>query len=106
MFNTVLFLFLAFLPEIAGTVGGFGSSVFFVPMAQFFLEFKPVLMLTAILHVFNNTSKLYLFRKSINIRLLLLFGIPSIIFVIIGAYYSRYLQSTYTSLAPGIFPVV
>ena len=47
MFNDVLFLFLAFLSEIVGTVGGFGSSVFFVPMAQFFLEFKTVRMLNS-----------------------------------------------------------
>jgi len=30
-----LFLFLALIAEILGTIGGFGSSVFFVPIANF-----------------------------------------------------------------------
>jgi len=106
MLSTVVFLFLAFLSEIVGTIGGFGSSVFFVPMAQFFLDFKTVLMLTAVLHDFSNTSKLYLFRKSVNMRLLLLYGIPSTIFVIIGAWLSYYLQFKYAELALGIFLIL
>jgi uncharacterized membrane protein YfcA len=106
MLSTFIFLFLAFLSEIIGTVGGFGSSVFFVPMAQFFLDFKTVLMLTAILHDFSNTSKLLLFRKSIDRRLLLLYGIPSTIFVIIGALLSNYLQFQYAELALGIFLIL
>jgi uncharacterized membrane protein YfcA len=104
--STFVFLLLAFLSEIVGTIGGFGSSVFFVPMAQFFLDFKTVLMLTAILHDFSNTSKLYLFRKNIDKRLLLLYGIPSTVFVIIGALLSKYLQSQYTELMLGIFLIL
>ena len=33
--RSATFLLLALLAEIAGTVGGFGSSVFFVPVATF-----------------------------------------------------------------------
>ena len=106
MLSTVVFLLLTFLSEIVGTIGGFGSSVFFVPLAQFFLDFKSVLMLTAILHDFSNSSKLYLFRKSIDRRLLLLYGIPSTIFVIIGALLSKYMQSQYTELILGVFLIL
>ncbi len=38
MDNIVLFILLALLAEILGTIGGFGSSVFFVPIASLFLE--------------------------------------------------------------------
>jgi uncharacterized membrane protein YfcA len=38
-----LFILLALLAEVIGTVGGFGSSVFFVPVANFFLDFQSVL---------------------------------------------------------------
>lgn len=106
MLSTIVFLLLAFLSEIVGTIGGFGSSVFFVPMAQFFLDFKTVLMLTAILHDFSNSSKLYLFWKSIDRKLLLLYGIPSTIFVILGAWLSNYLEFQYAELALGIFLIL
>jgi hypothetical protein len=38
---TLLFFLIALLSEVAGTVAGFGSSVFFVPLAGFFFRFSP-----------------------------------------------------------------
>ncbi len=80
-----VFTLLALVCEIIGTVGGFGSSVFFVPVAQFFYDFKIVLGLTAVLHVFSNLAKIIFFYEHINRRLFWLYGIPSIIMVILGA---------------------
>ena len=51
-----LFFLIAFLSEIVGTIAGFGSSVFFVPLAGFLFGFHEVLALTSILHVFSNTA--------------------------------------------------
>ena len=47
MEHLVYFILLALLCEILGTVGGFGSSLFFVPIAGFFLDFQSVLGTTA-----------------------------------------------------------
>lgn len=99
----ITFYILALISEIIGTVGGFGSSVFFVPLATFFFEPKIVLGLTALLHVFSNLSKLILFWKHIDYRIFKLFGIPGIIGVAIGAFASVYLLFTYGSLMLGIF---
>jgi len=101
--SALLFLLLAFVSEIAGTIAGFGSSVFFVPLAGFFFDFHEVLALTAILHVFSNAAKLVLFRHAVQWRLLLLLGIPSTLFVILGAYLSTRLEFKYTELILGIF---
>ena len=101
--SVILFLLLAFCSEIAGTVAGFGSSVFFVPLAGFFFDFHEVLALTSILHVFSNAAKLILFRIHVQWRLLFLLGIPSTIFVILGAYLSTRLESRYTELILGLF---
>jgi uncharacterized membrane protein YfcA len=103
--SALLFLVLAFLSEIAGTIAGFGSSVFFVPLAGFFFDFHEVLALTSILHVFSNTAKLILFRSAVQWRLLLLLGIPSTIFVILGAWLSTRLEFKYTELILGLFLV-
>jgi uncharacterized membrane protein YfcA len=101
--SAVLFLVLAFVSEVAGTVAGFGSSVFFVPLAGFFFDFHEVLALTSILHVFSNTAKLVLFRTAVQWRLLLLLGIPSTVFVILGAWLSTRLDFKYTELILGLF---
>jgi uncharacterized membrane protein YfcA len=63
---TVPFFLTALLSEIVGTVAGFGSSVFFVPLAGFFFDFHQVPALTSILHVFSNTAKLVLFGEQVN----------------------------------------
>src|ERR1700752_1750914 len=99
----MLFLLLAFCSEIAGTVAGFGSSVFFVPLAGFFLPFHEVLALTSILHVFSNTAKLVLFGRHVRWRLLILLGVPSIVFVVIGAVLSARVEFKFTELLLGLF---
>ncbi|MBK5286356.1 MAG: sulfite exporter TauE/SafE family protein [Bacteroidia bacterium] len=106
MFSILLFFFLALISEVIGTIGGFGSSVFFVPVAEFFYDFKTVLMLTAILHDFSNSAKLIMFRKHIDFRLLLIYGLPSTVFVIIGAYLSNYLEFRYNELILGVFLIL
>jgi len=91
------------LSEVVGTVAGFGSSVFFVPLAGFFFDFHQVLALTSILHVFSNTAKLVFFGKHVRFQLLLLLGIPSIAGVIIGAYRSTRLTLKFDQLILGLF---
>ena len=81
----LLFLALALLAEIAGTVGGFGSSVFFVPIASFFFDFESVLGITALFHLLSNASKLGLFRAGIDRGLLLRLGVPSVACALLGS---------------------
>ncbi|WP_341225911.1 sulfite exporter TauE/SafE family protein [uncultured Arcticibacterium sp.] len=101
----LLFYFLTLLAEILGTIGGFGSSVFFVPMAGFFYDFQAVLGLTALYHVFSNLSKIVLFFKGMDRRIFLIIGIPSIIFVVLGAYLSQFLKGDIPALILGLFLV-
>jgi uncharacterized membrane protein YfcA len=104
--SALLFLVLALVSEVAGTIAGFGSSVFFVPLAGFFFNFHEVLALTSILHVFSNTAKLVLFRGAVQWRLVLLLGIPSTLLVILGAWLSTRLEFKYTELILGLFLIV
>jgi len=100
---TVLFFLIALLSEIVGTVAGFGSSVFFVPLAGFFFDFHQVLALTSILHVSSNAAKLVFFGRHFRFRLLLLLGLPSVAAVIIGGYLSTKLQLKFDQLVLGLF---
>ena len=104
--NLLLFILLALLAEILGTVGGFGSSLFFVPMASYFLDFHSVLGITAIFHVSSNISKIAFFRKGFDKKLVLSIGIPAVIFVIIGSLLSKYLETKLLEITLSIFLIV
>ncbi|KGL63960.1 sulfite exporter TauE/SafE family protein [Polaribacter sp. Hel1_85] len=98
-----IFLILALFAEITGTIGGFGSSVFFVPIGNFYFGFYEVLGLTAIFHLSSNLSKIFLFKKGLNKKLLINIGIPSVLFVIIGGLLSKYIDSFKLEIFLGIF---
>jgi len=85
MEGILLFIVLALIAEVIGTVSGFGSSILFVPIASLFFDFHIVLGITAVFHVFSNLSKIALFRKGIDKNIALRLGIPAVLFVIVGA---------------------
>lgn len=99
----LLFLFAALICEILGTIGGFGSSVFFVPAATWFFSFQTVLAITGILHIFSNLSKLILFGSHIDYKLLLRYGVPSILFVLLGAWLSSLVSFELAQVTLSIF---
>jgi uncharacterized protein len=101
-----IFLFLALIAEVIGTIGGFGSSVFFVPIANFYFDFESVLGLTAIFHLSSNLSKIVLFKKGLDKRLLLNMGIPSVLFVLIGGILTKVFNNTFLEVFLGIFLVI
>ena len=98
-----VFLLLALVAEIIGTIGGFGSSVFFVPLGNFYFDFHSVLGLTAIFHLSSNLSKIFLFKKGLDKRLLIYIGIPSILFVVLGGIASKFLDTYSLEIFLGIF---
>lgn len=106
MENQSIFLALALLAEIIGTVSGFGSSILFVPIASLFFDFKEVLGITAIFHVFSNLSKIFLFKKGIDKNIALKLGIPAVIFVVIGALLTTVISVKIIGLAMNIVLVL
>jgi len=99
------FIILSILAEILGTVGGFGSSVFFVPMASYFMDFQTVLGITALFHLSSNITKIGFFRKGFDKKLMLYLGIPAILFVALGAFLSKYANPEILTLVLGVFLV-
>jgi uncharacterized membrane protein YfcA len=104
--NLWLFIFLAIIAEVLGTIGGFGSSLFFVPLASYFLDFQSVLGITALFHVMSNLNKIALFKNGFDKKVVLYLGIPAVLFVMIGAYLSKFIQPKYLELALSIFLIL
>jgi uncharacterized protein len=101
-----LFFLLALVSEIIGTVSGFGSSILFVPIASLFFDFKTVLGVTAVFHVFSNLSKIFLFRKGIDKNIALKLGVPAVLFVIAGAILTNYIPQQQTEFAMNVILIL
>ncbi len=97
---------MALAAEILGTVGGFGSSLFFVPIAAYFLDFHSVLGITALFHVSSNLTKIAFFRKGFDKKLVISIGVPAILFVIVGAFLSKFIETIVLEISLGLFLIV
>jgi uncharacterized membrane protein YfcA len=88
--SSFLFFLAAFISIVVGTVAGFGTSTIFLPIALIFLDFKTALVLVAVAHLSGNVGATTFFRHGLDKKLILLFGIPSILLTILGAYLVSY----------------
>ncbi|MBI1970341.1 sulfite exporter TauE/SafE family protein [Candidatus Woesearchaeota archaeon] len=102
----MLFWIAALFSEIIGTTAGFGSSTMFLPLALFFFDFKTALVLVAIFHVSGSIGRIAFFRHGLNKRLLLIFGIPSVLLTIVGALLVNYISQPMLKLMLGLFLII
>lgn len=103
---TLIFFLAAFFAIVVGTVAGFGTSTIFLPVALLFMDFKSALVLVAITHLSANAGATTFFRHGLDRRLIVLFGIPSILITIIGAYSVSYVPQNVLVILLGVFLVI
>lgn len=101
----IWFYILFLVAEVLGTLGGFGSSMLLVPLISYTFGFQQALLLTAGIHVISNIWKVVLFQHGLDRKLVLTFGIPGVVAVIIGAFLSKYLNETVANGLLGAFLV-
>ena len=102
-----LFFFLAaFAAEVIGTLAGFGSSTVFLPLALLFVNFQTALVLVAFLHIFGNLGRISFFRHGLDKKLLLKFGLPSVLLTLSGAMLVPYLPQSVLKAVLGVFLVL
>jgi uncharacterized membrane protein YfcA len=65
---------------------GFGLGTLMLPVFSLFFPLPVAIGATAIVHVSNNLFKFGLVYKHINVPTLLRFGIPALVFAVIGSY--------------------
>ena len=99
----ILFFISALIAEIIGTMAGFGSSTIFLPLALLFVDFKTAIILVAIFHLFGNLSRIIFFRQGFDKKIILQFGMPSILFSLLGALMIGILPQPVLKLVLGIF---
>ncbi len=103
----IIFFFISALAaEIIGTMAGFGSSTIFLPLALLFVDFKTAIILVATFHLFGNLSRIIFFRQGFEKRIILQFGVPSVLLSLLGAFLIVVLPQPVLKLILGIFLIV
>ncbi|MEP7322257.1 MAG: sulfite exporter TauE/SafE family protein [Saprospiraceae bacterium] len=82
----VLLLIVSFGASLLTFYSGFGLGTLLLPVFAIWFPLDQAILLTAIVHFFNNIFKLYLFRKNIDIFILFRFGIPAILGALLGSF--------------------
>ena len=76
---------LVLIASMVGTMTGFGTSTIMVPIFLLFSPLPQTLLFVGIIHWFGDLWKILLFKKGLNWKLILGFGISGIIASCIGA---------------------
>lgn len=82
---SLFLIVITFLASMIGTISGFGITTILVPALAASYALPEVLLFTAIIHLANDIWKLILFRTGIHWRILLYFGLASVVASFFGA---------------------
>src|SRR3989338_5023060 len=99
----LLFLPIALISEIIVTIAGFGYSTIALPLSLFIFDFNTALVLVAFLHIFGNIGRISFFRHGLDKRMLIMFGVPSVLFTLIGALLVENISQDLLKMVLGLF---
>ncbi|MDF2500256.1 MAG: hypothetical protein K0Q77_970 [Anaerosporomusa subterranea] len=99
----IILILVTLVTSVITLFTGFGVGTIMMPVMALFFDVKVAIFLTAIVHFFNNMSRLALYRSEINWRIIQRFGIVSLIGAFIGSYAQIYIDSEWLKVGVGLF---
>jgi uncharacterized membrane protein YfcA len=106
MLTTLSFFIVAFIAAALASVAGFGTATMTIPFLAWIIGFKQAIILIAFFHGFSNLFKMLTLRQAVNTRLMLLYGIPTVITAVVGAYLLDVVAPKGIGLGVGIFLIL
>jgi len=106
MLITISFFVVAFIAAAVASVAGFGTATMTIPFLAWIIGIKQAIVLIAFFHAFSNLFKLAMLKQAVNLRLIIYYGIPTIITAIIGAYLLDVVAPEGIGLGIGIFLIL
>lgn len=85
MLELTLISVLTLVASVVGTMTGFGMSTIMIPVLLFMYPLPQTLLLVGVIHFAGNIWKMVFFHRGLQWKLLLLFGIPSVLASYLGA---------------------
>ncbi|MEX0877809.1 MAG: sulfite exporter TauE/SafE family protein [Candidatus Spechtbacterales bacterium] len=89
--------------SFVGTVTGFGIATILLPVLLLFYPLPASLLISGIVHIFNDIWHISLFKEGIRWKLIFEFGIPAFLASIIGASLVFSIPENATEVILGIF---
>jgi uncharacterized protein len=83
--DVLLLALLTLAASAVGTLSGFGTSTIMVPVLTLFFPLPVTLLFVGVIHLFGDVWKMLLFRRGIEWRIILSFGIPGVALSFAGA---------------------
>ncbi|MDP6416907.1 MAG: hypothetical protein QGG54_18025, partial [Gammaproteobacteria bacterium] len=80
---TISFFAIAFIAAAMASITGFGSATMTIPFLAWIIGFKQSIILIAFFHGFSNLFKFVTLKQMVNLRLMLLYGIPTVMTAIV-----------------------
>lgn len=96
-------ILITLLTSVITLFTGFGVGTIMMPVMALFFDVKVAIFLAAIVHFFNNLSRILLYRRDLRRDILRRFGVVSIAGAFLGSFAQLYLQSAWLKTGVGIF---
>lgn len=90
--ETVVIASASFFAALLTFFSGFGLGTLLMPVVALFFSPAVAIAITAVVHFANNLLKFFLVAKSADIKTLIYFGLPAVIFAFLGAYLLGFLS--------------
>lgn len=100
------FFVVAFIACAIASVAGFGTATMTIPFLAMIVGLKAAIPLIATFHGISGFWRLVQLRQSVNVRLMLLYGIPSVITAWLGARLFLTVSVEAIGLGVGIFLIL
>lgn len=84
----------AFLASLLTFFSGFGLGTLLMPVIALFLPLPIAIAITAVVHFANNILKFILLAKESDFSILVRFGLPAMIFAMLGAWVLEFLYTS------------
>ena len=99
----IYFSLLTLISASIGTMTGFGTSTIMVPILSLFLPLPETLLFVGVIHWFGDILKILFFKKGLNWKLILLFGVPGIVLSFFAAKLPLILPESLLQRSLGLF---
>jgi len=94
---------LSLFTSIVTLFTGFGVGTIMMPVMALFFDVKVAILLAAIVHIFNNLSRIVLYYRHLRWEIIRRFGVVSILGAFVGSFAQLYVDSSWLKNGVGLF---
>ena len=99
----IVLVSLSLFTSIVTLFTGLGVGTIMMPVMALFFDVKVAIMLAAIVHIFNNLSRIVLYYRHLRWEIVRRFGVVSILGAFVGSFAQLYVDSSWLKNGVGLF---